>query len=266
MKIGLIGCGKVGTSLLYSLRKNNQIVGVFDINKKNERTACKILSIKKNPSYRNLLAESEAIFLATPDDQILPAYRSAKKYLAGGKFIFHFSGLLSADIFPKAKNIYRGSVHPFATFPKLLIPPPRRKYFLFIEGDEKAKHICRKIFSKRNFILREIEKQEKPIYHLIGVFASNLLVGLIDSIHELMGNIAWHRKEFDEVVYPMILETLKNVRRYGTHNALSGPLARGDVGTIKRHLKVLKKNKNLHEIYTALSTSIYRRAIKGRKY
>jgi len=256
MKIGLIGCGKVGITLCYLLKKNNHIMGVYDINKRNEKRALRLLHIKKNLTLRELCRVSEVLFFATPDDQILRAYKKAKSFIIGEKYIFHFSGLLPAMIFPKRATIYRGSVHPFATFPMITIPPTRKNFFLFIEGDPKAQMVARKIFPKRYFILRKINKKDKETHHLIGVFSSNLLVGLMLAIYELTRSIHWEEKDFYNVVYPLIEETLVNIKKYGVSKALSGPIRRGDVKVIKKHLKALKKNKTLLNIYKTLSLNI----------
>ncbi len=252
MRIGLIGCGKVGTTLFSLLGKNNRIVGIDDINKKNKQRALQLLHIKKNPEFRELVNNSEALFFATPDDQLVKAFTKARPYFHGEKYIFHFSGLLPASIFPRLRNIYRGSVHPFATFPTIVIPP-KKKYFLFIEGDRKAMKAARKIFRSRYLAIRSIAKKRKAYYHLTGVFASNLLVGLLSSAYTLARKTGWKEKDFYEVVFSIVEETLKNTKKYTLENALSGPLRRGDVAVIKKHIHTLKKDKDLLNIYRAVS-------------
>lgn len=265
MKIGLIGCGKVGISIFYLLRRNNQIVGVYDISKKNEKIAAKILNIKKNPSYKELIRESDALFLATPDDAILAAYQKAKVFINRSKYVYHFSGLLPSDILPKTKYIYRASVHPFATFPRIVIPPVRQRFFSSIEGDRMAIKIAKKIFRTKYFTIKEIKKKDKDFYHLIGVFSSNLLVGLISSIYKLAQKINWSEKDIYQMVFPIIEETLNNIKRYSLKNALSGPLQRGDIDVIEKHLRTLKKDKNLYNMYKILSKIILENIVGDNK-
>ena len=264
MKIGLIGCGKVGITLFYLLKKNNQIIGVYDINKKNEQRALKLLHIKRNFALNNLCMKSEALFFATPDDQIVNAYKRVKPFIKGKKYLFHFSGLLPAEILPKSKNIYRGSVHPFATFPKIIIPPPRARYFLFIEGDSVARKAAKNIFRQRYFIVRNIDRRQKVNHHLLGVFSSNLMVGLASAIYELAKKINWKEKDFHEVVFPLIEETLDKIKNYRIKNALSGPLERGDIEVIKMHLRTLNNEKKLLRIYKSLSSQILENIVRGK--
>ena len=109
MRIGLIGCGRVGVTLFCLLKKNNTIVGVHDRNKQRERSAARLLKIERNPPYHELIDRCEAIFLATPDDEILKAYARVRKYTKGTKHVFHFSGILTADIIPRTDNVLAGS-------------------------------------------------------------------------------------------------------------------------------------------------------------
>lgn len=265
MNIGLIGCGKVGTTIFYLLKNNNKIIGVYDINKKNEKQALKSLHIKKNLSLKELCVKSQALFFATPDDQILIAYMKAKPFIKNKKYIFHFSGLLSSAIFPKSKNLYRGSIHPFATFPDIVLPPARNKYYLFVEGNEHALRAIKRIFAKRYFSIKRLKSFQKTKYHLLGVFSSNLLIGLVWAIYRLTKDIGWTKKEINEVIIPIIEETLHNIRGKGLNNALSGPLERGDIEVIKKHLSTLKKNKDLMNIYKTLSLTVLKNVVKGEK-
>ncbi|MBE0432917.1 DUF2520 domain-containing protein [candidate division WOR-3 bacterium] len=253
MRIGLIGCGRVGVTLFDLLRKNNTIVGVYDKKKQRERIAAMLLRIRHNPSYHELVKQSEALFLATPDDEILRAYAKMREHISGPTCIFHFSGILPADIIPRTPKVYRASVHPFATFPEIAVPARKRHYHISLEGDPPAIKAARAIFGARYFTLKKIRKQDKTLYHLTGVFSSNLLVALIASACYLAGKIGWTEKEIQQLIFPIIEQTLGNIKRRGLVNALSGPLVRGDVLTIEKHLRALRNDKTLLNVYKALS-------------
>ncbi len=260
MRIGLIGCGRVGVTLFCLLKKDNTIVGVHDRDKRRERSAARLLKIEHNPPYHELIDRCQAIFLATPDDEILKAYTKMREYVTGTKYIFHFSGILAADIIPRTRNAYRASVHPFATFPRIAVPAGNACYHFSIEGDERALRACHAIFSRRNFTLKKIRKQDKTLYHLAGVFSSNLLVALVSSAARIAGRIGWKRKEIRKMMIPIIEQTIRNIEKHGIDGALSGPLQRGDSGVIKKHLAALRYDKDLLDIYRSLS-----RALLGRK-
>lgn len=268
MKIGLIGCGRLGLTIGYFLKKYNRLYGVYDTDKKKLKHAIKILKIKNNPDYKKLIKNCQVLLFTTPDDKIVDAYNRAKKYITDKKFLFHFSGLLPAEIFADNKNVSRASLHPLATFPYTRIPPLRKKYELFFQGDKKNYRITLKIFPRKQFRIHILNKKDKPIYHLLGVFSSNMVVALVEAILVLSRKLAWRQKEFNDFIFPMMIETIMNVKEYGVKKGLSGPLVRGDVESIKKHLKILRKTPSLHKIYRDLSQIIlkYAPAKKRRQF
>jgi predicted short-subunit dehydrogenase-like oxidoreductase (DUF2520 family) len=260
MKIGLIGCGRVGITIGYFLRKKHLLYGIYDRNPNTLRNAKNILKIRKNPDYKNLIQNSDVLLFATPDDEILNAYKKAQTYLKKEKYLLHFSGLLPAELFPYKKGIHRGALHPFATFPKIITPPGRKRYILFFQGERRCLRIVRKIFSPENFIIYPINKKHKPLYHLLGVFSSNLLVALSSAIKFLMKKLNWKEEDFQRIIVPMFMETIHNVTEFGIREGLSGPLVRGDRKTIEKHLSVLKRYPELYDIYVSLSRILIRYA------
>ena len=253
MRIGLIGCGRVGVTIFHILKKRHKVVGVYDIDKKNEQTAIRLLGIKKNPPYKELIEQCEVIFLATPDDALTKAYKKMYAHLSGTKYVLHFSGILSADTLVPKKKVYRASAHPFATFPEIMIQAKSRPFVLSIEGDRAAVSKARSIFSPKHFTLKRLRKKDKVLYHLIGVFASNLLVGLLAATYQIAKKLKWKEDDIHQIVFPIIEETLGNIKKHGIRNSLSGPLSRGDIKTVQTHLKTLKKDKQLLSIYKEIS-------------
>ncbi|MEO0205714.1 MAG: DUF2520 domain-containing protein, partial [candidate division WOR-3 bacterium] len=247
---------RVGLTVGYFIKKNRHFLSVYDKDSNAMARAIHILKIKDNPGYRNFIEQCNILLFATPDDEILNAFKKAKKYITHAKYLFHFSGLLPAEIFPKSRNIYRASIHPFAAFPQIRIPPRRNKYILFFQGDRKSLEIAQAVFSEKYFSIRTINKKQKPLYHLLGTFSSNLLVALSKAIKQIMTDLKWKEKDFDEIVCPMLMETINDIKEYGIDKGLSGPIVRGDLKTVGKHLKVLKSNAKLYDIYSALSRII----------
>lgn len=265
MNIGLIGCGRVGTTMCYLLKKKHRIVGVYDINKQHERRAKKLLNISQNPQLETLCRESTVLFIATPDDQIGHAFQTIRPYLVGTKYLYHFSGLIPSTIFKKSTNIYRGSVHPFASFPFIIIPPERRQYPLFVEGDEPAVRTAAVLFRSSRFLITRIMRNRKTLYHLIGVFSSNFLVGILYAVRFLGRKLKGNEEILNSAVLSIMKETLDNVNQYGLKNSLSGPLERGDTGTVKKHLDTLNHNPTLLAMYRVLSLTITAAVKKGKQ-
>ena len=253
MNVGLIGCGKVGTTLCYLLKKNHRIVGVYDINKQHERRAHKVLHLTRNPDLETLCRKSTVLFIATSDDQIAHAFHAIRPYCTGITYVYHFSGLLPSTIFTRTKHIYRGSIHPFASFPFIIIPPERSLYPLLVEGDDAAVRTAARLFTGPRFSTSRIHRHHKILYHLIGVFSSNFLIGLLYAVRALSRKLPGHKGAFDGAVVSIMKETIDNVDQYGLDSALSGPVQRGDTGTIRKHLELLKHMPDLRAVYRTLS-------------
>lgn len=260
MRISLIGCGKVGITILYYLKNDHRIIGVFDPDKRAQKRARLALGIKKPVPYPECVRQSDAVFIATSDDMIKTASRRIREYLGEHTLLVHFSGWLPADILPRARGSLRCAVHPFASFPRLIIPPPRPVYQLFVQGDRKAEDRVGRIFRGKHFTVTRIRKAQKMRYHLMGVMCSNLLVSLVAAVIKMTPRSADRSRIFRSAVLPLVEETLANLKRSGIRDALSGPVKRGDLGTVREHLRLLRKDKNLFLIYRALSENIIRYA------
>ncbi len=253
MNIGLIGCGKVGLTMCYFLKKDHAITGIYDSSKARERAGRRILRLRNNPGLDALIKKSDAILIAAPDDKIAKIGSKLTPRLNKPTLICHFSGLLSAEIIPKHRYAWRVSLHPFATFPCLAMPPREKKYLMLCQGDRKARELARSLFRKPHFTIKHIPRRHKVGYHLLGVFSSNLLIGLMKAAEDITHGARINPARARGMILGLASRTLKNVVDLGLDNALSGPVKRGDIKTIEQHIRTLQKNKPLQRVYCALS-------------
>jgi predicted short-subunit dehydrogenase-like oxidoreductase (DUF2520 family) len=121
------------------------------------------------------------------------------------------------------------------------------------------------LFRGSRFSIVRIMRNRKTLYHLIGVFSSNFLVGLLYAVRILGRKLKGNEEILDGAVVSIMRETLENVNRYGLENSLSGPLQRGDTGTVKKHLHTLKYDPTLLAMYRILSLFITAAAKKGKQ-
>jgi predicted short-subunit dehydrogenase-like oxidoreductase (DUF2520 family) len=85
----------------------------------------------------------------------------------------------------------------------------------------------------------ELREEQWPAYHAAAVLASNALLGLIDSGRAILSGAGIEAHAAEAMLLPLVRGTLENAREFGLADALTGPVVRGDAGTIKRHLDVL---------------------------
>ena len=84
-----------------------------------------------------------------------------------------------------------------------------------------------------------IDKKVKPLYHAGACVVSNYLVTVIDVGLQLMESIGIPRAQALPAIIPLVNGTVKNIEKIGIPMALTGPIARGDMSTVLKHLDCL---------------------------
>jgi predicted short-subunit dehydrogenase-like oxidoreductase (DUF2520 family) len=199
--------------------------------------------------------QAQVVWFCVPDGAIAGAAKS----LAGAadwrsRVALHSSGALTSDELAvlRRRGAAVASVHPLMTFVRGSQPSLAGVPFA-LEGSAKALRAARAIvvdLGGQPFVIR---KPQKEAYHAWGMFASPLLTALLAAGERVAGAAGVGRNAARERMLPILRQTLANYARLGGAGAFSGPIARGDVATIKKHLKVLRRVPGAREIYFALA-------------
>ena len=267
--VTIIGAGPVGSALALALKKKEYQVRVVFSRKGKSAKALgqRILAPHARLRSTKRFGVEGIIFIAVPDDEIENVVhilsRSHEDF--SRSIIFHTSGALSSKILSplERKGATVGSFHPVQTFPKSKVTSGwLEDIWIGIEGDKKAVVAARRIvhdFAARSFVL---SSRQKVLYHVAAVFSSNYFVTLLSVVEELGKRIHLPRRKLISIVEPLILQSLMNVKKSSAASALTGPIARGDVQTLKRHrLELGKKGlRNISQLYSALAKETSRLA------
>ncbi|EQB88759.1 hypothetical protein M918_23245 [Clostridium sp. BL8] len=92
------------------------------------------------------------------------------------------------------------------------------------------------IFKSLGNNILPIKTQDKALYHLASVTVSNIFCGLISRASGYLKEYGFEEKEAIEALYPLINYNINNIRSLGLTEALTGPVERGDLNTIKNHV------------------------------
>ena len=149
------------------------------------------------------------------------------------------------------------SVHPLMTFVQGSRPSLAGVSFA-VEGDSAAVRLARRIVKDVGGKAYSILKKDKAAYHAWGTFASPLLSALLATTEEVAALAGVDRKAAKQRMIPILRQTLANYAAFDAPSAFSGPIGRGDVDTVKRHLDVLHKVPAGREVYAALARSALR--------
>jgi predicted short-subunit dehydrogenase-like oxidoreductase (DUF2520 family) len=255
--VAIVGAGNFGTALAVALRRAGYSIEAVIARprssslKKAQRLA---KQISARASTDALALHADVIWFCVPDARIAQAARSfADKLKWKGRVALHSSGALTSD--ELAVLHHRGaavaSVHPLMTFVRGSQPSLAGVPFA-LEGDAAAVRVARRVLQDVAGQAYSIRKMEKAAYHAWGTFASPLFTALLATTEQVAALAGVSRKAAKRRMIPILLQTLANYAAFDAPGGFSGPIIRGDVDTVKRHLRVLQSIPAAREVYAAL--------------
>jgi predicted short-subunit dehydrogenase-like oxidoreductase (DUF2520 family) len=189
-------------------------------------------------------APGAIVFLAIPDDTVLPAAamlaRSGKRIPESVAFV-HVSGALTLDALEPLRARHPvGSFHPLQTFPEPRPPASLRGIVVAIDANAAPLRLrLTKLARGLGARPKRLADAERVLYHAAAVFASNYVDALLREAVLLLRAAGWSEKEATSGLLALAEGTLASVRKRGAVAALTGPVRRGDVDTVERHLAAL---------------------------
>ncbi|MDD3221276.1 MAG: DUF2520 domain-containing protein [Clostridia bacterium] len=257
MRIGFVGAGKVGFTLGRYMTEHNQCVsGYYSRSEESAKQASIFTHTTYYKTLEELVMSSDALFLTVPDGAVEEVWNSLKRYCLTNKFICHCSGAMSSTVFSgiNQTGAFGYSIHPlFAIHSRLQSYQEISQAYFTIEGPPKYLHFWQQFFEKLGNPVRIISAEQKVLYHCAAVFTSNLAAGLFETGVRLLMDCGFDRESGQKALRPLFVENCISVAKEGPVKALTGPVERCDIQTVKGHLNALAgKNREL-EIYQKLS-------------
>jgi predicted short-subunit dehydrogenase-like oxidoreductase (DUF2520 family) len=242
--VGIIGAGAVGTALGAAIHRAGWPVAAVASRDEGRRERFRRLV----PGARGfaeapaLLDEVELIILAVPDDAVETVARELRLY--GGQALVHTSGVLGAEVLEPAQaaGTQIGAFHPLVAFADTeRAIAALHGATIAVEGDDQLAALLADLAEALGATAVRLAPGSKAAYHAAAVLAAGGFVALLDAIAEL-GAAAGLDEQGSLAVYGGLIEqTLGNARALGIQAALTGPMTRGDVGTLARHLEALAR-------------------------
>ena len=253
MRIGFIGAGKVGFSLgKYFTEHNVSVSGYYSRTLDSSKEAAAFTKTKYYKELKELIKESDTLFLTIPDGNISEVYSKIIQSDIEGKCVVHCSGALSSEVFfdIDSKGARCCSLHPIcAVNDKFTGYLNLSKAYFTIEGKD-VEDLAELLRSCGNSVER-ISADKKVKYHGAAVYASNLVAGLYDTAVALLQGCGLSETFAENAFQSLFLGNAANIASEGAVNALTGPIERGDFDTVKKHLDCLEGDER--EIYRLLS-------------
>jgi predicted short-subunit dehydrogenase-like oxidoreductase (DUF2520 family) len=243
--IGIIGAGAVGTALGVALSRGGWPVHAVASRDpaRRERFRSLVEGSRQFAEATALVEEVELIVVAVPDDAIREVAAGLRMY--SGQAMVHTSGLLDADVLQPAMaaGTQIGSFHPLVAFADMeRAVAALHGATIAIEGDDQLVALLARMAEAIGAQPVRLAPGAKGAYHAAAVLAAGGFVALLDAIAEL-GKVAGLDEAGALAIYgPLIEQTLGNARALGIRAALTGPMTRGDRGTLDAHIAALRRH------------------------
>lgn len=255
-RIGFVGVGKVGTAFGVRLAEQGFPVGAaMDIvPEEAARFADSITGCVVYGTAQELADECDFVFITTPDDVISQVAQEVSWHQ--GQSVIHCSGANSAAILEPARRAgaYVGCLHPcnsFASIAQSLENLPSSTFTL--EAEEPVLSDLKRFAESLKGRWMMLREEDKGLYHASICIACNYMYTIVNIATDMWKHFGISQADALSACMPILRGTLNNLEHVGFPGCLTGPIARGDVGTIRTHLKALEeKEPGIVPLYKSL--------------
>lgn len=258
-EIAILGAGNLGSALARALHAVGYRISEIICREGGSKQRARRLAAQVRSRAVELPQAkfgADVVWLCVPDSHIAPcAGKLARLAEWKGKIALHPSGALASDELRalRRRGAAVAAAHPLMTFVRRSNPALAAIPF-GIEGDAAAVRAARRMVRDLGGEALAVRPQDKALYHAWGAFASPLLIALLASAEQVaMAAGVRSRAAARKRMLPILQQTLRNYGALGPADAFSGPLVRGDVATVRRHVKALSKLPAARQIYVALA-------------
>lgn len=267
LAVGVVGAGKVGAVLGAALaRAGHQVVAVSAVSQQSRDRAEDLLPGVPVRTVPEVVEAAELVLLAVPDDALADLARglSTTGVWQAGQIVAHTSGRHGANVLDPVRthHAFPIALHPAMTFTGTALDLERLPDCCFgVTADERVLPIAAALVLDMGAEPVPIAEKDRIAYHCALAHGSNHLVTLTSQAMQILDSAGVDQPA--HVLRPLLAAALDNALRL-RDAALTGPVARGDVGTVRTHLQVLQERvPDVVTTYRALATATAARAVES---
>ena len=259
MRIGIIGAGKVGTTLgKYLSIHGKNVTGFYSRTHESADEAATFAETEPYSSLCKLVEKSDVIFITTPDGVIHQVWGDLLHQDISNRIICHFSGSLSSHVFSGREEAGASgiSMHPMYAFSdKFHSYEQFHTAYLTLEGDPEAVAVMKPMWEAIGHHVLTLKAEDKIKYHAAAAMASNEMLGLMQASLDILSECGFSEKDSMALLTPLVQGNIASMLEKGCVNALTGPVERGDAQTVRKHLQALEGSK-AGKIYQSLGSTM----------
>ncbi len=271
LRIGIVGAGRAGLGLAAALRKTGHriVAGMTRSAASARRAARHVPGASWSTHFTESLRRADVILICVPDDQVGAVARSVLSGLPARAVLLHLSGSLPSRILPGRRGAAAiGSLHPLYSFPPPGgAPADLAGIWWAVGGAPRARAMARRLARDLGGRAVLVPEPRRGSWHLAAALAANHLVALLDAAAEMAARrVKLPRAQAEAMLVALAASVLASAQRSGLRGALTGPIARGDIATLRRHVALLaREERSLRELYSLLGLRQVRMAGAQRR-
>lgn len=252
MNVFIIGSGNIASHLSKAFYQCGiEISGIHSRNEKEGKKIAKKTKTTFYPSIETIPKNASVYLICVSDDAISTVAELLPKSIKKSKIIAHTSGSVNMEsAFQGIKNT--GVFYPLQTFTKGKKMAYASIPFCINASNKKSSKALTSLANLLSKSVHQIDDEQRQSIHLSAVMINNFVNHIIYVSQELL-----HQKDIDpNILQPLLRETIQKQSQLGAYDAQTGPSRRKDAKTLKKHLDLLRYNKDYKSIYMILSKSI----------
>lgn len=265
LTVGVVGAGRVGSVLGAALaRAGHRVTGTYAVSEASRARAAELLPGVPVKDVAAVVAGAELVLLAVPDDALghLVAGLAATGVWQAGQIVVHTSGRHGVGILDpaRAQHVLPLALHPAMTFTGTAMDLDRLVDCAFgVTADDALRPMAEALVLEMGGEPVWIAETDRTAYHLALAHGANHLVTLTSEAMQILASAGVADPQ--RVLGPLMRAALDNALRLGDA-ALTGPVARGDVGTVEDHLRELDRlSPEIRRTYVAMARATALRAL-----
>ena len=259
--IAVVGAGRAGGALAIALTSaGRSVVAVASRDAGHAAVLAAGVGARAAPTALAAISAADLTLFTVPDAAIAGVAASVAESGPDlrGRAVVHCSASLGigalAALRPTGASV--GCLHPFQALAGAESAPLLRGALMAIEADPALEAPLRRLAEDLGGQPIELRPGTRALYHAAAVLAGNAPLALLSAASELLVAAGLEQPAAEEALIGLMEGALANARRVGPRAALTGPVVRGDTGTVAAHLEALKERPDTASLYRALTQAI----------
>ncbi|WP_374775198.1 DUF2520 domain-containing protein [Streptomyces sp. NBC_01310] len=245
LAVGVVGAGRVGPALACALQQaGHRPVAVSGVSDASVRRAARMLPDVPLVPPAQVLERADLVLLTVPDDALPSLVEGLAETgaIRPGQLLVHTSGRYGTAVLDPARRAgaLPLALHPAMTFTGTEVDVQRLAGCSFgVTAPQELRLAAEALVIEMGGEPEWIAEENRPLYHAALALGANHLVTLVAQSMELLAKAGVEHP--DRMLGPLLGAALDNALRSGDA-ALTGPVARGDAGTVAAHVSELRRH------------------------